>query len=87
MGEHCSKNDAQNSYILNTKGQVYRKWFDAKSKEIDKVPKTLQNTTDAIEKALKAIDCFKACQQAPTVDTMNKLGFYSVVEVGCNFSN
>ncbi|XP_061079226.1 sterile alpha motif domain-containing protein 9-like [Conger conger] len=84
--EIATKEMPQNSYILDTKGQVYRKWFNAKCKEIEKKTKTPQNTADAIEKALKAIECFKDCQMAAKSDlqTMNKSGFFAAVEVGCN---
>ncbi|XP_064172481.1 sterile alpha motif domain-containing protein 9-like [Anguilla rostrata] len=84
--EIAAKKMPQNSYILDTKGQVYRRWFNAKCKEIEKKTKTPQNTADAIEKALKAIDCFKDCQAAAISDpeTMNNSGFFSAVDIGCN---
>ncbi|XP_063077316.1 sterile alpha motif domain-containing protein 9-like isoform X2 [Engraulis encrasicolus] len=74
-----------NSYILDTRGQVYRRWFAAKSKALDKVKKTPENTVDAIETALKALECFQHCERAAIADveTMNNSGFFAVVEVGC----
>ncbi|XP_061079225.1 sterile alpha motif domain-containing protein 9-like [Conger conger] len=84
--EIAAKKMPQNSYILDTKGQVYRRWFNAKCQEIEKKTKTPQNTADAIEKALKAIDCFKDCQMASISDpdVMNNSGFFSAVDTGCN---
>ncbi|XP_062840783.1 sterile alpha motif domain-containing protein 9-like [Trichomycterus rosablanca] len=75
-----------NSYILDTKGQVYRKWFTAKCKAIEKTHKTAETTADAIETALKAIECFQECEKAAVaeIETMNNSGFFAVVEVGCS---
>ncbi|XP_063077265.1 sterile alpha motif domain-containing protein 9-like [Engraulis encrasicolus] len=75
-----------NSDILDTRGQVYRRWFAAKSKALDKVKKTPENTVDAIETALKALECFQLCEKAAIADaeTMNNSGFFAVVEVGCS---
>lgn len=75
-----------NSYILDTKGQVYRRWFTTKCKAMEKTRKTAENTADAIETALKAIECFQECEKAAVADTesMNNSGFFAVVEVGCS---
>ncbi|XP_061567186.1 sterile alpha motif domain-containing protein 9-like [Cololabis saira] len=77
-----------NSYILDTKGQVYRKWFQAKWKalESDSIMKTPQNTAEAVEIALKALECFQECQRAADNDMedFNTSGFFSEVEVGCS---
>ncbi|XP_073713053.1 sterile alpha motif domain-containing protein 9-like isoform X2 [Misgurnus anguillicaudatus] len=74
-----------NSYILDTKGQVYRQWFITKFKAIEQIEKTPENTADAVETALKAIECFQACEKAAVADneTINEAGFVGVVEVGC----
>ncbi|XP_068007157.1 sterile alpha motif domain-containing protein 9-like isoform X2 [Melanerpes formicivorus] len=72
------------SYILDTEGQVYRKWF---SFRVDK--KTQEDTPeDIIEKiklALKSMTCFRAAQQAANRDrdSMNNAGYFGEVEVGC----
>lgn len=75
-----------NSYILDTRGQVYRRWFTAKCKALDKVTKTPENTADAIDTALKALECFQQCEKAAIADveTMNNSGFFAAVEVGCS---
>ncbi|XP_078140788.1 sterile alpha motif domain-containing protein 9-like [Centroberyx gerrardi] len=84
--EMAAKQMPNNSYILDTKGQVYRKWFQAKCKAIENVTKTAQNTADAVDTALKAMECFKECEKAAVTDneTMNSSGFFAEVEVGCS---
>ncbi|XP_041673509.1 sterile alpha motif domain-containing protein 9-like [Cheilinus undulatus] len=86
--ETAAKQQPNNSYILDTKGQVYRKWFQAKCKTIDSdnVPKTAQNTADAVETALKALECFQECEKAAKaeMEELNNSGFFSEVEVGCS---
>ncbi|KAM6905582.1 sterile alpha motif domain-containing protein 9-like [Xenentodon cancila] len=86
--ERAAQQLPNNSYILDTKGQVYRKWFQAKWKAIenDNIQKTPQNTADAVEIALKALECFQACERAAVSDMedFNTSGFFSEVEVGCS---
>uniref|UniRef100_A0A3Q1GXC2 Sterile alpha motif domain containing 9 like n=1 Tax=Acanthochromis polyacanthus TaxID=80966 RepID=A0A3Q1GXC2_9TELE len=64
--ETAAKQLPNNSYILNTKGQVYRKWFQAKCKAIDNILKTPQNTADAVETALKSLECFRESHRVMT---------------------
>ncbi|XP_067280867.1 sterile alpha motif domain-containing protein 9-like [Pseudorasbora parva] len=75
----------KNSYILDTRGRVYREWFTAKCKAMEQDEKTPENTVDALETALKAIECFQACKNAAVEDrdTINNAGCFGVVEVGC----
>ncbi|KAM6245346.1 sterile alpha motif domain-containing protein 9-like [Porphyrio hochstetteri] len=72
------------SYILDTEGQVYRKWF---SFTVDKMTEedTEESIIQKIEIALKAMKCFRAAQQAAKAeyDTMNNAGYFGEVEVGC----
>ncbi|XP_036409492.1 sterile alpha motif domain-containing protein 9-like [Megalops cyprinoides] len=84
--EIAAKKMPRNSYILDTKGQVYRRWFLAKCKVIENVTKTPENTADAIQTALTAMECFEACEVASVsdLDTVNNSGFFAAVEVGCN---
>ncbi|XP_070779885.1 sterile alpha motif domain-containing protein 9-like [Enoplosus armatus] len=86
--ETAAKQLPNNSYILDTKGQVYRKWFQAKCKAIDNdnVPKTALNIADAVETALKALECFQECEKAAEADmeNVNSSGFFAEVEVGCS---
>ncbi|XP_029996414.1 sterile alpha motif domain-containing protein 9-like isoform X1 [Sphaeramia orbicularis] len=82
----AAKQQPNNSYILDTKGQVYRKWFQAQCKSINKrgIPKTAKNTADAVGTALKALECFHECEKAAEADmeNANSSGFFSEVEVG-----
>ncbi|XP_062264987.1 sterile alpha motif domain-containing protein 9-like [Platichthys flesus] len=77
-----------NSHILDTKGQVYKKWFQAKCKAIDNdsKPTTAKTTADAVKTALKAMQCFQDCERAATADTerINNYGYFAEAEVGCN---
>ncbi|KAL4009574.1 hypothetical protein ACER0C_003426 [Sarotherodon galilaeus] len=84
--EKADKQMPKNSYILDTKGQVYRKWFQAKCKAIENVPKTAQNTADAVETALKALECFQESEQAADADRehINSSGFFAEVAVACS---
>ncbi|XP_043957170.1 sterile alpha motif domain-containing protein 9-like isoform X1 [Gambusia affinis] len=86
--ETAAKQLPNNSYILDTKGQVYRKWFQAKCKAIENEnkPKTPQDTVDAVETALKALECFQECERAANaeMEDVNSSGFFSEVEVGCS---
>lgn len=72
------------SYILDTEGQVYRKWF---SFTVDKMTQedTPERIIQKIEIALKAMKCFRAAQQAAKAerDSMNNAGYFGEVEVGC----
>uniref|UniRef100_A0A8D0BHE2 SAM domain-containing protein n=1 Tax=Salvator merianae TaxID=96440 RepID=A0A8D0BHE2_SALMN len=72
------------SFILDTEGQVYRKWF---SYRMDKKTDgdTLEDIVEIIEIALKAMKCFRSAQQAAKSekDSMNNSGYFGEVEVGC----
>ncbi|XP_009321966.1 PREDICTED: sterile alpha motif domain-containing protein 9-like [Pygoscelis adeliae] len=72
------------SFILDTEGQVYRKWF---SFTVDKMTEgdTPESIIQKIEIALKAMKCFRAAQQAAKAerDSMNNAGYFGEVEVGC----
>ncbi|XP_040918767.1 sterile alpha motif domain-containing protein 9-like [Toxotes jaculatrix] len=86
--ETAAKQLPNNSYILDTKGQVYRKWFQAKCKAIEHgtIPITAENTAEAVETALKALDCFQECERAAAADmeNINNSGYFAEVEVGCS---
>ncbi|XP_053159912.1 sterile alpha motif domain-containing protein 9-like [Hemicordylus capensis] len=72
------------SFILDTEGQLYRKWFSFRvDKKTDK--DTPEDIIQMIEIALKAMKCFRAAQQAAKSekDSMNNAGYFGEVEVGC----
>lgn len=80
-----AKSHLQNdSFILDTEGQVYRRWF---SFSVDKMAEedTPESNTEKILIALKAMKCFKDAQQAAKEEreTMNNAGYFGEVEVGC----
>uniref|UniRef100_A0A8D0GI42 SAM domain-containing protein n=1 Tax=Sphenodon punctatus TaxID=8508 RepID=A0A8D0GI42_SPHPU len=76
------------SFILDTEGQVYRKWFSFtvdKKMETRIKEATPEEVIDTIEIALKAMRCFRDAQQAAKleIDSMNNSGYFGEVEVGC----
>ncbi|XP_071620011.1 sterile alpha motif domain-containing protein 9-like [Heliangelus exortis] len=81
VAKHHLPND---SYILDTEGQVYRKWFNF---TVDKMTQedTPESIIEKIEMALKAMKCFKAAQRAAKAerDSMNNAGYFGEIEVGC----
>lgn len=83
--ETAVKQKPYNSFILDTKGQVYKKWFQKKFNDLNeaKIKKTPENTADAVETALKAIECFQDCEKAAVadMDNVNNSGFFSEVEI------
>ncbi|MEQ2201692.1 hypothetical protein XENOCAPTIV_016582 [Xenoophorus captivus] len=84
--ERAATTKPNNSYILNTKGQVYRRWFEAKLKANDSnnIAKTAKNMAPAVDLALTAIECFKHCEKVAIAhpESMNRLGFFAEIEVG-----
>ncbi|XP_058510591.1 sterile alpha motif domain-containing protein 9-like [Solea solea] len=84
--ETAAKQLPNNSYILDTKGQVYKKWFQFKWKAIENgcAPITAQNTADAVETALNALQCFQECERAADaeMENVNSSGYFAEVEVG-----
>ncbi|XP_048870908.1 sterile alpha motif domain-containing protein 9-like [Brienomyrus brachyistius] len=77
-----------NSYILDTKGQVFKRWFNNKCKNL-KGDLSPESTADAIATALKAIECFKFCEEAANLeqDSLNDSGYFSEIEVECDLLN
>eukprot|EP00062_Callorhinchus_milii_P004739 gi/632943423/ref/XP_007886940.1/ PREDICTED: sterile alpha motif domain-containing protein 9-like [Callorhinchus milii] len=69
-----------NSYILDTEGQVYKKWLYSLTFPINDPGKL----DKAIELALKAINAFQRSQEASESETdWNNSGYFGEVEVGC----
>ncbi|XP_050175558.1 sterile alpha motif domain-containing protein 9-like [Myiozetetes cayanensis] len=73
------------SFILDTEGQVYRRWFSFHVDEMTEEGDTPETIIEKIEIALKAMKCFRAAQEAAKAerDIMNNAGFHGEVEVGC----
>uniref|UniRef100_A0A8C5R4V7 SAM domain-containing protein n=1 Tax=Leptobrachium leishanense TaxID=445787 RepID=A0A8C5R4V7_9ANUR len=72
------------SYILDTEGQVYKKWFYVllDKKKTDTTP---EGDIELIEIGLKSMECFRAAERAAKseMDTMNNSGYFGEVDVGC----
>ncbi|KAM5125651.1 sterile alpha motif domain-containing protein 9-like [Mantella aurantiaca] len=79
----------KDSFILDTEGQVYKRWFtfllDKRNNADPQNSETLDKVADYLEYAMKALQCFRAAQKAAKeeVDTMNNAGYFGEVEVGC----
>lgn len=84
--ETAARKQPNNSYILDTKGQVFKKWFQSKCKAFENrnVQKTAHNMADAVKTALTALECFHECETAADADRedANNSGYFSEVEVG-----
>lgn len=86
----------KDSFILDTEGQVYKKWFfsllDKKNnaeplhnaEPLDSA-EPIDKVAEYLEYAIKAMQCFQAAQKAAKaeMDTMNNAGYFGEVEVGC----
>ncbi|KAM4664285.1 sterile alpha motif domain-containing protein 9-like isoform 1-T2 [Discoglossus pictus] len=72
-----------NSMILDTEGQVYKKWFNViMDKKTDLTPDKVINL---IETGLKAIECFRTVQRVAKseMDSINNTGYIGEIDVGC----
>ncbi|XP_069511091.1 sterile alpha motif domain-containing protein 9-like [Ambystoma mexicanum] len=76
----------RDSFILDTEGQVFKKWFHTAidEKGEGKVFNTVE-VIEIIELALKAMECFRASEKAAKseADCMNNSGYFGEVNVGC----
>ncbi|KAJ1129600.1 hypothetical protein NDU88_007967 [Pleurodeles waltl] len=82
--EQAKLHSPDDSYILDTEGQVYKKWFNVvmdKNKGEHKSEEVFQ----LIELALKAMECFRASENAAKsdLDSINNSAYFSEVDVGC----
>ncbi|KAM8945731.1 sterile alpha motif domain-containing protein 9-like [Pelodytes ibericus] len=72
------------SVILDTEGQVYKKWFNVilDKKKNDQTP---EEFIEIIEFGLKSMECFRAAEKAAKseMDSMNNSGYFGEVDVGC----
>ncbi|XP_028674711.1 sterile alpha motif domain-containing protein 9-like [Erpetoichthys calabaricus] len=73
-----------NSYILDTEGQVFRRWFSEQRAKVQKNP-TAEEVCELIDIALKAMSCFRESQEVAGRQTewcMNSAGYFSEVNIG-----
>ncbi|XP_035261267.1 sterile alpha motif domain-containing protein 9-like [Anguilla anguilla] len=85
--EVAEKKKPNNSFILDTKGQVYKRWFNSKCKLLESENVTAENTVDAIAMALEAMKCFRESEAAANKEqgTMNNSGYFSEVDLAFDF--
>nr|XP_055037335.1 sterile alpha motif domain-containing protein 9-like [Misgurnus anguillicaudatus] len=75
----------QHTYILDTVGQVYKKWFYHKHDAIlEKDPIKPDDITDIIDTALKGIGAFRASEKCPQLQRvcLNN-SYFGEVDIGC----
>ncbi|RXN26664.1 sterile alpha motif domain-containing 9-like protein [Labeo rohita] len=73
----------QHTYILDTLGQVYKKWFYDKYEDIRKKDSIEpNNVTDIIDTALKGINAFRESEKCPHTDSVNN-SYFGEVDIGC----
>ncbi|MBN3294367.1 SAM9L protein, partial [Polypterus senegalus] len=73
-----------NSYILDTEGQVFRRWFTELRAKVQKNP-TAEEVCELIDIALKAMSCFRESQEVANRQIercMNSVGYFSEVNIG-----
>ncbi|XP_075436049.1 sterile alpha motif domain-containing protein 9-like [Ascaphus truei] len=72
------------SFILDTEGQVYKKWLSTimDKKKNDLTP---AEVIQLIEIGIKSMECFRAAEKAAKseMDSMNNSGYFGEVDVGC----
>ncbi|XP_061086493.1 sterile alpha motif domain-containing protein 9-like [Conger conger] len=82
--EIAERKKPNNSFFLDTKGQVYKRWFKAKCKVLEGEI-TAEGTVGAIGTALKGMQCFRACQTAANTDKENVItGYFAEVDLACD---
>ncbi|CAH2291900.1 sterile alpha motif domain-containing 9-like [Pelobates cultripes] len=83
--ETAKSHSPHDSFILDTEGQVYKKWFNVNKEQYLKDIHSI-DIISVIERGLKSMECFKAAQKAAKAetDTMNNAGFFGEIDVGCS---
>ncbi|OCT96124.1 sterile alpha motif domain-containing protein 9-like [Xenopus laevis] len=72
------------SFILDTEGQVYKKWFNVNlNKHQNDIPS--EEAINLIGLALRSMECFRAAEKAAgsETETINNSGYFGEVDVGC----
>lgn len=73
-----------NIFVLDTLGQVYKKWFYHMHETLQKQDLEPQKVSETINIALKGINAFRASEMSPKTETvcLNN-SYYGEVDVGC----
>ncbi|XP_069569629.1 sterile alpha motif domain-containing protein 9-like [Brachyistius frenatus] len=75
-------------HILDTLGQVYKRWFYyLYDNLVDKEPSP-ERDVEIISTALKGISAFRASEKAPTKETLSfNHSYYGEIDIGCRLLN
>lgn len=72
------------TFILDTVGQVYKKWFYDLYDTLEEKQPSPEKCTEIISTALKGITAFRASEQTPKKETVSlNSSYYGEVDVGC----
>ncbi|XP_052368621.1 sterile alpha motif domain-containing protein 9-like isoform X2 [Oncorhynchus keta] len=72
------------TFILDTEGQVYKKWFYEQHDALEKAELRPEEVSEAIGTALKGIAAFRASEKAPKSETVSlNNSYFGEVDVGC----
>ncbi|KAJ7992286.1 hypothetical protein DPEC_G00276940 [Dallia pectoralis] len=73
------------SFILDTEGQVYKRWFYAQHDDLGTAENLPEDICEAIATALKGIDAFRASQKCltPGIVSLNNSCYFGEIDVGC----
>ncbi|CAI5675194.1 unnamed protein product [Oreochromis niloticus] len=72
------------TFILDTVGQVYKRWFYHLYDTLEEKEPSPERCTEIISTALKGISAFRASEKTPIYDTVSfNNSYYGEVDVGC----
>uniref|UniRef100_A0A3P8N9A4 SAM domain-containing protein n=1 Tax=Astatotilapia calliptera TaxID=8154 RepID=A0A3P8N9A4_ASTCA len=72
------------TFILDTLGQVYKRWFYHLYDTLEEKEPSPERCTEIISTALKGISAFRASEKTPIYDTVSfNNSYYGEVDVGC----
>lgn len=72
------------TFILDTLGQVYKRWFYHLYDTLEEKEPSPERCTEIISTALKGISAFRASEKKPKKETVNlNSSYYGEVDVGC----
>ncbi|XP_039466678.1 sterile alpha motif domain-containing protein 9-like [Oreochromis aureus] len=73
-----------NTFILDTVGQVYKRWFYHMRDTPEEKQPSPERCTEIIHTALRGISAFRASEKTPKKETVNLSSYYGEVDVGCS---
>ncbi|KAM9472485.1 sterile alpha motif domain-containing protein 9-like isoform 1-T2 [Salvelinus alpinus] len=82
--EEAKKILPYDTFVLDTLGQVYKRWFYHMHDTLDKQQLLPEKVTEIIDTALKGISAFRASEKTPLKKTVSlNSSYYGEVDVGC----